>query len=464
MRIWKRSMFSVVRKPLKTLLLFSVVFVISSLLLAGMAGKNSSIQVQDKAKASAGSSVRLEINLEDYRKRSGEVPGIPLPGNLWMSTAPNNSFSSVLTEDIKALAGIEGISGYNVTTYNTVAVPVDFTRIEYKDVDQSQDFLGVNLYGDLDTSRNPNVLNGNIVLKEGRWVKEDDRDAAVISEELAQLNNLETGDTITLGGYHDKQGENDRKISVVGIFQIKNKISHTMTGDTFTSENTIFTNLRFPEIIQGSEGDPGYQQALFLVEDMDKYEHVKAEMEKAVVTKERYDLIDNQGISSRMADNFHDLSKASDIMLAIVVISSVFLLFLIFLYWIKSRNHEIGIYLAMGDSKKKIWAQFLTEGLVIGIFAFALSIAAAPAIAGTAAEYMAGSQAKEAERKKEADAGMVSGGGGETETFAGVRIDITRDMRALTGISVVILIAGTVSLAGAVMMRKSPVHILSEMS
>ena len=102
MRIWKRSMFSVVRKPLKTLLLFSVVFVISSLLLAGMAGKNSSIQVQDKAKASAGSSVRLEINLEDYRKRSGEVPGIPLPGNLWMSTAPNNSFSSVLTEDIKA--------------------------------------------------------------------------------------------------------------------------------------------------------------------------------------------------------------------------------------------------------------------------------------------------------------------------------------------------------------------------
>ena len=59
---------------------------------------------------------------------------------------------------------------------------------------------------------------------------------------------------------------------------------------------------------------------------------------------------------------------------------------------------------------------------------------------------------------------MVSGGGGETETFAGVRIDITRDMRALTGISVVILIAGTVSLAGAVMMRKSPVHILSEMS
>lgn len=64
---------SVFRKPVKSILLLLIVFAISTLLLAGVASKNASIEVQDKTRQAIGAGFLLEKNAEYRTKRFSEL-------------------------------------------------------------------------------------------------------------------------------------------------------------------------------------------------------------------------------------------------------------------------------------------------------------------------------------------------------------------------------------------------------
>ena len=83
-----------------------------------------------------------------------------------------------------------------------------------------------------------------------------------------------------------------------------------MSGDTFRSENIIFTDLHFPEKVE--QDDPLYEKAYFKVADVDDYEAVKEAIKKTDIDWRRYDLIDNNGNLDTMASNFNDLEKISN--------------------------------------------------------------------------------------------------------------------------------------------------------
>ena len=101
-----------------------------------------------------------------------------------------NEFESLDIKDIEKLAKTKGIADYNITTATTPVNPVNFKRIEDKDVDQSVDEGGVSLIGNKDMKLDRNVLSGNLHIKEGRMITPEDKDMCVISEELANQNNL----------------------------------------------------------------------------------------------------------------------------------------------------------------------------------------------------------------------------------------------------------------------------------
>lgn len=98
----------------------------------------------------------------------------------------DNSFESLKLEDIEKIAETEGISDYNITTAPTVVKQENFERIEDPDTDQTNDFGGVTLIGNLDMTMDSNVLSGNVSIKEGRMTTPEDANVCVISEELAE--------------------------------------------------------------------------------------------------------------------------------------------------------------------------------------------------------------------------------------------------------------------------------------
>ena len=236
-----------------------------------------------------------------------------------------------------------------------------------------------------------------------------------------------------------------------------------MSGDTYRSENVIFTDLHFPEKVQ--QEDPLYEKAYFKVENVDEYDAVREAINAVDIDWSRYDLIDNNGNLDTMASNFNNLEKISNILLLVVAGISFIILFLIFIFWIRNRNHEIGIFLSLGISKGKILLQILCEAFMISILAVALSLIFAPAVSSAAATYLAGQQQQTAELQAQADAASVA-----TEyeapqlTITSVDVTITPAMisAAILGTGALILIS--ICTAGIGIFRKNPKQILNEMS
>ena len=478
MNILELSIRCLVRKRAKTILLLSIVFVTACFIYAGWACKSANVQTQTEGKQALGASFRMEENEADRHDRTaeaieklggqnGSVDGShieQLESGDWMIWH-DNSFETLQMEDIETLAGQEGIAEYNVTTANIVVNPVNFVRIEDPDVDQHSDLLGVSLRGNMEMRLDFDVQNGNIEVNEGRMITAEDKDVCVISRELAELNGLTVGDKLEFNDRKERETSKVYSAEIVGIYDTIHKITPIMYGDSYRSENIIMTDLRFPEKPQGCEGDPLYQYATFWVENVDEYETVKERIRKADIDWKRYDFLDNTGMSDTMAANFGDLDEMSTIILILVAVSGAVIIFLVFLFWLKGRVHEIGIFLAIGKGKAAIIAQMILEGILIGCVSFTLATVCAPSLSKSVADYLVGYQVQQQEEQRKAEEGMTGGAGvAEYETkVMGVKTEVTGKIVLLSACSVLGVILVAVSLSCIFVVVQKPKEILSKM-
>lgn len=481
MNSMQRAWRCVIRKPVKSILLLLVVLTVSLFLLSAMASGNASVQMQDTTRQAVGAGLRLDANESNRSQRlteisnriggaEGALEGVHQEkletayGTQWVVWT-DNSFESLQLPDIETIAAVDGISDYNITTCITAVKPVNFNRIEDSDTDQHSDIGGVVLVGNLKMKLDSNVLSGNVTLKEGRMVTEDDADVCVISEELATQDGLSVGDRLQFNDYHDPSGSTVYEAEIIGIYQTRQYMSPLMSGDTYRSENIIFTDLHFPEKAEGSEGDPCFEHAYFQVEDVNRYDEVKAAVQEADIDWERYDLIDRNGNLSAMASNFNDLEKISNLLIIVAAVAGFIILFLIFLFWVKNRSREIGILLSLGMKKTGILGQLFLEAVMIAALAFCLSLPAAPKVSSAAANYLVARQTEQAELQKAIDADHISADFETSEqTVTGVEVTVTGEMTELCGIGILLLTGVSVGAAGISVLRKKPKTILSELS
>lgn len=369
-------------------------------------------------------------------------------------------------DDVKKIAQVEGIEEYNLITIATVVNPVNFSRIEDSDMDQSTDVGGVNLRGNRIMEMDMDVSAGKISLIEGRMIEKDDRDVCVISKELAELNHLKTGNLLKFNDYHDKEHSTIYSAEIIGIYETKQERKSIMYGDSYRPENTIFTDMSFPEKPSGNEGNPFYQYAIFKVQNAGKYDQVKKSVQKANIDWSRYDLIDNNGNIKNMTENFGQMDQMSMGLLLIVSVSGLVILVLVFLFWIKNRTQEIGIMMSLGKCKFEIWVQFLWEAVMISIIGMLLSFAISPIIAETSASYLAKeTQTLRLEQQEQENTGTyIDGYIAPDLKIQDVEVHITKEMVLMDigMISGILIIA--VLVAGITIMKKRPKQILSEMS
>jgi putative ABC transport system permease protein len=465
MHIAGRAVRSLIRKPLKNLLVFTIIFVMACFLIVAFACEGASVVTRNESKQAIGAAFRLELNIADNIKRTeAELEPVQLENGAWLIVAPNNQFDSLLLDDIEKVAAVEGIKTYDITTRPTAVLPVNFKRIEDENRDQSVDFGGVNLIGCREMGQNSNVALGNITLKEGRMVTPEDQNAIVISEQLAELNGLRLGDTLSFKPAREKDGDGVNGAEIVGIFTLLHDIPAIMKGDTFRSENAIFCDLRFPEKAEGHDGDSFFASAVFQVEDTDKYHEIGEKIRSLDIGWQRYNLVDNNGTYEQMSDNFNNMGAVSRMLIIIVSCASLLILLLVLLFWVRGRRKEIGVFMSLGIKKRSIIAQFLTEIILVAVLAFGLSLAVSPAVSETAASYIAEGQKQEIEQRELELRGQISGNIDRgTDEMLGVSVEITPKMTAVTGGLVLALVSSAVMLASVTTMRKSTVNILHDL-
>ena len=73
MNFIQRGIRSVIRKPVKSILLFLVVVVISSFYMSGMASQSASINTQDSTRQAVGATFRLELNEANRHTRLEDI-------------------------------------------------------------------------------------------------------------------------------------------------------------------------------------------------------------------------------------------------------------------------------------------------------------------------------------------------------------------------------------------------------
>lgn len=476
MNSFRRGWRSLARKPLKSLLLLGAVMVISLLVLCSLSVRSATVAANDSTRQAVGASFLLEINTENRAQRLaaasakiGEQEGtadgvhqekVLVNGQEMWSTWQDNSFETLLADDINALAQTEGIADHTITTAPQAVRPLDFARIEDADADQSGDEGGVALIGERAMRLNTNVADGIITLAAGRWITPEDNHACVISEALAEKNQLTLGDALSFTGF----GANGstQTATIVGIFQEAQPMTPYMSGDTYRAENVIFCDLDLPTQVTG-EGAL-YEQAIFAVSDVDDYDAVKAALVQTPIDWSRYDLIDNNGNLETMAANFGSLSESAGVLLALSLGCGLAMLLFVLAFWVHARRRELGILRALGLRRGAVWRQLLGEALAVSMVALVLSFAAAPLVSDVVATKMAVASAEQDRLARAADALDVATDYVAPEISAQrVTTTLSPEMLATDAAAVAALVTLAVSTTTALSLHRKPRELLQSM-
>ncbi|WP_343210153.1 ABC transporter permease [Anaerolentibacter hominis] len=305
---------------------------------------------------------------------------------------------------VEKIANHKGISNYcvsankNLCIQNITSMPGFFanlieeeTKGGYNPTEQQKyydnamhnafHFIGCN-----DSSLTEYFRTNGFELIEGRHINNKDRKKIIISESIAQENNLKIGDTVlaqlnaALIRPVEKPDEilKEYNLDIVGIYRINAKqgISY-YTIETDIADNFIFVDLETCMDAKNTtpEDVVSYKEAVFFVDDPTRLdtliEDIKANKD---INWYYYKLTADDTLYKAANQSLKLMEKITFVLLLFIIVICVILLTLICTSNIRGRLREIGIYLSVGIKKGTIVKQFILEGVILGIIAVTLSV------------------------------------------------------------------------------------------
>lgn len=361
MSTWKRAFLYVIRKKVKTILLFFVLLAMSTFVLTGLSIYKAADDSALSLRRSVGGSIRLELDESNganwqYQQAAGgmmvEYVGTP-----------------ITDKDIQKIMSLDGVKAYNGIGDGSVYAK-DFDFIS-----------GFSFGAGSDYSRLPSVTNSEYFnfftrkmfqLIEGRHIKEDDDHAVLISSAVAEKNNLKIGDTITVQCCYDSGDYPDVELTVVGIYEYKGDTDSFQTTSTDKRNRLIIDHKAMQEIMQRDkiQYDNGVD---FFVDDPREIDKIAGEIKNIDLDWDCFALTVDNSAYEAVAASLLSMQKLTAWLIVGCMVVSVGILTLILSMWIKQRRYETGILLSIGITKGRIVFQYILEVLVIAVVAFGLS-------------------------------------------------------------------------------------------
>ena len=214
--------------------------------------------------------------------------------------------------------------------------------------------------------------NDNYSLLSGRVLTADDAGSTncVIETNLANENDLDVGDTLTISSLVDESMTVE--LTVVGIFEISNTDSDVRMMN-MNPVNTIYTDLSVGQLINNDENV--LSSAVYYLDDSENVEAFMTLAEDQTdLDWEVYSLNDNNQMFEKNASSINNMDSFTKIFLIVVIGAGCAILCLILALTIRNRYYEIGIFLSLGQSKIRIIGQQLIEIGIIAALAFTISL------------------------------------------------------------------------------------------
>ena len=335
----KRAGAYLVRKKIRTGILFFIMMLITAAVLAVLSMQESTGKVQTKLLELSNSGFQIESLLQD--------------GNI----------------EQKKLSQVEQVEGVKEAQYefDGIGQLEDAKAVEREQAVQlDQGNMGelVGYHGVTSSDQELNFASGALNLKEGRALTKDDSGKVLVHEELAKENIWTVGSKIKLKNFQNEGTTASGKevtVEIVGIFN--GKLSEQSTGLTSDlTENRIYMDYKTSQTLIGKdESNAIVHRAIFTVKDPSKLDEVIAKVKELPLKWDSMQLSKNEQVFEQVASPIQNFKSLMTLLTSSVFVLAVIVLFLILLFTLRERIHEFGILMSVGISRKEIIAQILLE-------------------------------------------------------------------------------------------------------
>ena len=335
----KRAGAYLVRKKIRTGILFFIMMLITAAVLAVLSMQESTGKVQTKLLDLSNSGFQIESLLQD--------------GNIEQ-------------KEMAKVGQVEGVKDaqYEMDGIGQLEDAKAVEREQAVQLDQGKMGELVSYHGVTSSSQELNFASGALNLKEGRALTKDDSGKVLVHEELAKENNWTVGSKIKLKNFQNEGTTASGKevtVEIVGIFN--GKLSEQSTGLTSDlTENRIYMDYKTSQTLIGKdESNAIVHRAIFTVKDPSKLDEVIAKVKELPLKWDSMQLSKNEQVFEQVASPIQNFKSLMTLLTSSVFVLAVIVLFLILLFTLRERIHEFGILMSVGISRKEIIAQILLE-------------------------------------------------------------------------------------------------------
>ncbi|WP_273751074.1 ABC transporter permease [Leuconostoc mesenteroides] len=397
----------------RTALITLVMSAIMIFVLAGIIIQSAAIQATNSAKNSAGTTVTLSADREKAfasmrKSQSSSSSSSSSSSNAAPAAITMPSVKIKTAEKIAALSNVAGYQYSNSASVNASGFSAVTTSSSSGGGGQGG-FGGSSNSGDITisgvstTAAETNFKSKSYKITSGRGITAADKNTnnVVIESELATSNSLKVGSTIKV-----KTTDDDAKtytLNVVGIYKAKTSSSSQGGPNMSDPSNTIYTSYTFAGTVNGDT--TSVTSVVYTLTDSSK--------EKAF-TKQAKKLISSSFSLTSSSETYALLMKpmknVQSFANKIVGIAGTIILALITVLMIRERRHEIGVLMALGESKFKIVLQLFSELFAVLVLSLVIAGVAGNFV-GSAVGKQLVSQQTTATQSTSTGAGFGGGGG-----------------------------------------------------
>jgi len=252
--------------------------------------------------------------------------------------------------------------------------------------------------GGNDSSLYEYFRSGAFELTEGRHITDEDSGKALVSDVVAERSGLSVGDTFRVcaadvtvpSGPYPLLDE--RELEIVGVYHLnfKQEVSEFTYEDqnpenfVFVDNDTIVWNLL--TMAKGKDFPlDQYKEATIFIDDpleMDRIIEEIRSLEIEGVDMSRFMIEPDSSAYEASAGPLETMQGLSAVIVILSAASCLLVLSLLLTIWVRGRKREIGILMANGITKGKIFGQLLLEILLITIVGLICAIALSGALSG----------------------------------------------------------------------------------
>ena len=344
MSIFNRAYLYIIRKKVRSSILFLIVTLISFFLLSGSV-LNTTVNNISK---NLYKDVNFGFNVESLDKSNKEIE----------------------KDNLKKINDIKGVTQRNYLYSKSVSVVGAKVVQENQNITFSEEMKNksnlVMMNGITASKSNIDFKSEVLKLEKGRHIEENDKNKIMIHEKFAELNNINLGEKIKLS-----QEGKTLELEIVGIYSGEKTNTFSGLSSDFI-ENTVYIDYKSSQELSNLIANNKVTSVEYGVEDPTKLDDVIKAVEdlginNLMVSKsnKNYELV----ISS-----VESITKITNMIRIGSVVVGVVILSLILMFWVRERTYEIGILLSLGISKVNLVLQFIVEVILVTIFGLMIAL------------------------------------------------------------------------------------------